>query len=270
MLSERQGSYALPGALERTAVQAVRSIERTAVAGARRIVVLSRFMAGEVEHLQASARERTRIVPGGFDATRFTERTTPPLSGDGRVELFTARRLTPRTGVVELVEAMPTVRASIPDVRLSIAGDGALRGQIERRIAELGLAGSVHVLGKIPEEELTERYRTSDLVVMPTKALEGFGLTTAEALASGTPVVATPVGANPEVVGPLSPDLMAADAGPPAIAAAIVRTLADPDALRAIASRARAHVVPDMTWERVADAYLEEYAAMADGRDARG
>ena len=71
------------------------------------------------------------------------------------------------------------------------------------------------------ESELRDWYRAADLVVLPTVAYEGFGMVTAEALATGTPVVGTPVGATPELLEPLDPRLVAAGSDPDALAAAI-------------------------------------------------
>jgi hypothetical protein len=66
----------------------------------------------------------------------------------------------------------------------------------------------VQLLGFVPEGQLAKYYQASDLVVMPTLQLEGFGLVTVEALACGTPVMGTPVGAIPEVLRTVDPLLV--------------------------------------------------------------
>ncbi|MCW2992834.1 MAG: glycosyltransferase, partial [Conexibacter sp.] len=231
--SERQGSYALPGPLEATLVAASRRAEAAMVRRATRIVTLSAFMRAEVADLDAAAAGRVTLVPGGIDTGRF--RPGPPIahpwaSGDGPL-LFTARRLVPRTGVGELVAAMPGILARAPGARLVVAGAGALGEEIAGRVAALGLAGSVLLAGRVSEEDLVGWYRAADLVVIPTQELEGFGLSTAEALACGTPVVATPAGANPELLAPLDPRLVAAGTSPEAIALTVGDALADPELL---------------------------------------
>jgi glycosyltransferase involved in cell wall biosynthesis len=79
---------------------------------------------------------------------------------------------------------------------------------LEELIRSKGLQDSVQLLGFVPEEQLAKYYQASDLVVMPTLQLEGFGLVTVEALACGTPVMGTPVGAIPEVLSTVDPLLV--------------------------------------------------------------
>ena len=66
----------------------------------------------------------------------------------------------------------------------------------------------VHFLGHIPEENLPQMYQASDFFVLPTRKLEGFGLVILEAMASGTPVLGTPIGGIPEVIGPFDRELL--------------------------------------------------------------
>jgi glycosyltransferase involved in cell wall biosynthesis len=230
---------------------------------ARGIAVLSEFMHNEVRTLDADAATKVMSIPGGMDTTWFSP--GPPVAhpfaqGDGPL-LVTARRFVPRTGVEALVEAMPAVLEAVPGARLAICGDGPLRPRVEERIAAAGLGERVRLLGRVSDEELLGWYRAADLFVMPTQALEGFGLAAAEALACGTPAVGTNAGAVPEVLAPLDPRLVATGHDAPALAAAIVRVLSTPDLLGDVAARARAQVHPHMSWDAVAERYLDLYAA---------
>jgi glycosyltransferase involved in cell wall biosynthesis len=100
-------------------------------------------------------------------------------------------------------------------------------------------------------------------VVLPTRELEGFGLTTAEALACGAAVIGTPAGATPELLGPIDPVLLTGDVSAQSIALAVNRLLAAPERLREIRGMASKRVVPSMGWDRVADRYLELYEELA-------
>ena len=259
LLSERRGSYALPRPVQAAAVGGLRASERLVLRRAHTLITLSSFVRDEVTALDARCGERVVQLPGGLDTDWFQ-----PAAADHRPidrlapVLFTARRLVERTGVDALVEAMPAVLAQAPAARLDIAGSGPLADALARRIDELGLTASVRLLGRIDETDLREHYRRADLALTPTRALEGFGLSTAEALACGTLAVVTPVGANPEVVSGLAPALVARGAEPDDIAAAILAVLRDP-ALETLRSRARAHVHPRWAWSHVVDRHLEIY-----------
>jgi glycosyltransferase involved in cell wall biosynthesis len=122
--------------------------------------------------------------------------------------LFTLRNLQPRMGLDELIRAIDRLRRPVPDVWLAIGGEGALRGELEALVRALGLADHVRFLGFVEEGRLARCYQAADAFVLPTQSLEGFGLVTVEALACGTPVLGTPVGATPEILGPLSKSLL--------------------------------------------------------------
>lgn len=262
LLSERQGTYLLPPAMQDRAVRALRRAEGLVARRAARAVVLSEFMRSELSLLDHATGRRARVIPGGIDPIRFNGSL-----GAERVQrraptqpvLFTARRLTPRTGVDALIAAMPAITAAFPGTTLRIAGSGAMKDELHRLADDLSVSDAVRFLGRLSDEQLVDSYRAATLVVLPTRELEGFGLTTAEALACGAAVIGTPAGATPELLTPLDAGLIAADVSADAIAAAVLRLLSDPARLEQIRSRAAARVIPEMTWDRVADSYLELY-----------
>jgi len=121
-------------------------------------------------------------------------------------------------GLENLIDAMKRVAKRHPEVLLFIGGKGYLEKELQERIHSQGLEQHIQLLGFIPEEKLPSYYQAADLFIMPTVELEGFGLSTIEALSCVTPVIATPVGANPEVVGPLSSEFLCKDATAEALA----------------------------------------------------
>ncbi len=273
MLPEHQDAYALPGPTKAAAVSLMRLGEGRVVRRAQEVVVLSEFMQAEAIALGA-APGSTSVLPGGIDTTRFSPGAPvahPWAEAEGPL-LFTARRMVPRTGVGELVEAFAQISAAIPDARLAIAGRGPLEGEIREQVRRLGLDERVLLLGWVSDEQLVGWYRAADLVVMPTQELEGFGLTSAEALACGTPVIATPAGANPEVLRRLDASLITPDASPRALAETVIELLRAPERLASLSARARAAVHPGLGWGAVADGYLALYErhqpVAANGRRA--
>ena len=265
LLSERQGSYALPALAARPAVEAVRMAEKLIARGASRVIVLSEFSRGLLARLNRRAGAHAVLIPGGIDLELFH----PGTRGDDPWPvLFTARRLVPRTGVGELIAAMPRIVAAFPDATLGIAGSGELDSALREQIGALGLGASVTLLGRVPETDLVRRYQRADLVVMPTQELEGFGLTTAEALACGTPVLGTPAGATPELLAPLDPALVAAGTGSEQIADAALALLRDRTRLLELAAASRSRVDPAMGWPAIVARHLDVYESMATSERA--
>ena len=205
-------------------------LERQAVAAAEHILVLSDFSRSLLLEDHDPDAQRISTVPGLVDTERFAP-------GDGRsaargrlgldVEgpvLLTVRRLEPRMGIDRLLRALPLLGRD--DVTFVVAGSGSLSGELPRLAAELGLAERVLFVGPVSDDaRLADWYRAADLFVLPTTAYEGFGMATVEALASGTPVVGTAIGATPELLAPLDPRLIAPTADPQVFAASIAEAL---------------------------------------------
>jgi glycosyltransferase involved in cell wall biosynthesis len=211
----RQGKYNELSWLARLANRWVRSIESKVLCRANAIVARSVFMRNEIHELFGDCNTgKICVIPLGIDTDQFsfaknTQQARQQLGlSPNRFILLTVRRLVARTGVENLVSAMKEVVNNFPDSQLLVIGKGYLEKSLRALVQAEGLEKNVLMLGFIPEELLPVYYQAADLFVLPTQAYEGFGLSTLEALASGTPVLATPVGANPEVLSPLAPGLV--------------------------------------------------------------
>jgi glycosyltransferase involved in cell wall biosynthesis len=141
---------------------------------------------------------------------------------DRRIVLA-VRRLTRRMGLGQLVAAAGRLRERVPDVLVLIAGRGPLEEELQTQIQRAGLEEHCRLAGFVSEDDLPRAYRAADVTIVPSVALEGYGLIVPESLAAGTPALVTPVGGLPEAVEGLSPGLVLADAS----AAAMAQGLAD-------------------------------------------
>lgn len=238
------------------------------------IVVLSEYSRSHIEnHFSTVDLGKVRIVPGGVDTERFRpaddrESVRAALGiPPEEVHLLTVRRLVPRMGLENLVRAMRTVLDSDParglDVRLTICGSGRLRATLEGLAAELGVDSAVTLAGRVTDEDLVRRYQAADLFVLPTAAMEGFGIVTVEALATNTPVVGTPAGATPEILSAVDERLLTRDTSDSAIADAIISWLAWRREDEGT-TRYRDEVLAKYTWDRVTDLLESYYAEMLD------
>lgn len=208
-----------------------RAIEWSAYRSATRHIVLSQAFSRILQDSYGVSEKTIRIVPGPVDVARFDTHVTRAdaraqlgLSPD-RPYLFCIRRLVSRMGLEDLIDTMSSVRQAVPDVQLIVAGKGPLEASLVARIAERGLDAHAKLIGYVPDDMLPLWYRAADLSVVPSVALEGFGLTVAESLAAGTPVLVTPVGGLPEVVAGLSEQLVLAGTGHAALGAGIADAL---------------------------------------------
>ncbi len=240
-------------------------------------MVLSRFMRSRLLRCHPRiAAERVRLIPGGTDTRRFSpeggkaaarRRLGLPLR---RPVLLTVRRLVARMGLDALLQALPAVLEAVPKALLLVGGTGPLRPRLEELSARLGTEAAVRFLGHVPSEQLPLYYRAADLFVLPTRSLEGFGLVTIEALASGTPVVGTPVGGTVEILTGLDPGLLAADASPAALAERVTWWLTHRAELRALSRRCRRFALEHYSVGRVADRMERWFEELSSGRPPAG
>lgn len=201
-----------------------RRMEKAVYQRADRLIVLTRAFHDVLTNTYDIDPAKVAIVPGCVDVPHFAisksraeARASLNLPLD-RPIIFAVRRLVRRMGLEELIDAVALLKRKLPEAILVIAGRGPLTAELQARAAAAGLTDSVRLLGYVSDETLPELYRAADISVVPTVALEGFGLITVESLSAGTPVLVTPVGGLPEVVKNLSENLILPNTGAEAIA----------------------------------------------------
>jgi glycosyltransferase involved in cell wall biosynthesis len=201
--------------------------------------------------------ERIHTVPIGAD-TRLFSPDPAVAEVPGRI-VTTSSADVPLKGLVFLVEALAKVRVQHPDAHLVVVGNRPQSGPVAEAIEAFGLEGAVDFVKGISDEALVDLIRSAEVACVPS-LYEGFSLPAAEAMATGTALVATTGGAVPEVAGPDGETCLAVppgDAG--ALAATLDLALGDPALRRRLASAGRARVLTHFTWTRAAAATAEHY-----------
>jgi glycosyltransferase involved in cell wall biosynthesis len=205
--------------------------------------------------------ERVAMLANGLDTELFSP--DPALARAPAELLCVARASDPNKGVRTLIAAL----ARLPEpITLTLVDDPA--SEARRWAREAGCADRLTLTGRIETAALVQLYRRATLVVVPSR-FEGFGLPAAEAMACGTPVVASDAGALPEVVGTGGGGVLVPPDSPEALAKAITSLLEQPDARRALSERARTRVEASYAWPRVAERTAAEYRRVVGEHAAR-
>lgn len=208
-------------------------------AKADRVVALSDywrdFLAGFV------ARERIRVLNNPIDSAALT-RGGPRAPDHDEPKVVLLGSLGRRKGHYEAVRAMPRIRARFPRVALKLAGreeDPGAREALAALARDEGVESNIEFLGPIGFEQKAELLRTCSVLILPSRA-ENMPISLLEGMAAGAPVVATRVGAVPEVLanGELGAVIAPGDADQ--LADAITEVLEDPQRAAATAEKARA------------------------------
>jgi phosphatidyl-myo-inositol dimannoside synthase len=217
------------------------------VVEADRVIALTHWMADELAD-RGLARASVAL-PGVLPAYPGPLPPEEPLfapKGSGPL-LLSVGRLVPRKGHDRLLEAFVRVRASVPQARLLIVGDGPQRGALAAQIGALGLTDHVTLAGFLPPPQLEQAYRAADLFVLACREeaggdTEGFGLVFLEAAARGLPVIGGDTGGVGEAVVHEETGLLVDSTDHRAIAAAIEALLRDPTRAAAMGLAGRQRV----------------------------
>lgn len=210
---------------------------------------------------------RITNVGNGLDTEIFQR--VPGIERAPRELLCVGRASDPNKGIDTLLDAL----ALLPDdVHLTLVDEDHPQHLVRTRGRELGVEARITITGRVPQRRLVELYNRAALVVVPSR-YEGFGLPAVEAMACGTPVVASAAGALPEVMRTGGGGVLARVADPAALAAAIRELLARSQEARiALGRAARENVVRAWSWPRIAartEAVYREVLAERRGRPAR-
>ncbi|MDT0632207.1 glycosyltransferase family 4 protein [Rubrivirga litoralis] len=148
-----------------------------------------------------------------------------------------------------MLRALARLRDRLPSARLDLIGDGPARDRLQALADELGVADAVTFVGRVPSDEIRERLRTAAVSALPSRS-EGLPLTLLEAMAVGTPVVASAVGGIPETAGVPPCAVLVPPEDPERLASALLSVLTDSEEAQALADRA-AERVEAFSWSRV-------------------
>ncbi|MEU1434936.1 glycosyltransferase family 4 protein [Streptomyces sp. NPDC005786] len=220
-----------------------------------------------VDHLGVRP-DRVRVVHIGAD----TDLWSPDASVaevPGRI-VTTSSADVPLKGLVHLVEALAKLRTDNPAAHLVVVGRRAEDGPVAQAIERHGLGDAVEFVKGISDTELVDLVRGAQIACVPS-LYEGFSLPAAEAMATGTPLVATTGGAIPEVAGPDGETCLAvppADAG--ALADALGRLLGDPELRATLGAAGRERVLARFTWKQAAIGTAALYREAIAARAATG
>jgi teichuronic acid biosynthesis glycosyltransferase TuaC len=225
------------------------------------LIAVSSALGERLRELGAPA-ERVRVLRNGVDTVAFrpTDRAAArQILGLSRPTLLSVGLLIERKGHDRLIEAM----LHLPDFDLRIVGEGPEREKLAGLIERLGLAGRVRLLGAYPHRSLPAMYTAADALVLASSR-EGWANVLLEAMACGTPVVASDIPGNGEVVRSREAGLLMDRSTPAGIAEAVRRLFADPPtraATRAYAER--------FGWDETSAGQRDLFRALI-GRAARG
>ena len=228
-----------------------------------RVITVSQSSAKDTRLFFKVLPDKIRVVYNGIDTEIYSGNEEASQSRDGLI--MVANTDDRKKGVLYLLEALQLLRDN--GIKLTIVDDaarhssyiedvGPLPSYGSKLVRELNLDGLVNFTGRLTREQLAQHYAAAQIAVVPS-LYEGFGIPAAEAMACGTPVIATTGGALPEVVGDAG--MLVPPANADALAAAIRQLLNDKQAQRQMSEAGQKRVKEQFNWEQAARRTLEVY-----------
>ncbi|MCI0497522.1 MAG: glycosyltransferase family 4 protein [Thermoplasmata archaeon] len=181
--------------------------------------------------------------------------------------ILSVSRLTRRKGVDLIIDAFDAVADKHGDVVLHIVGDGEERADLERRARRTMASDRIRFLGRIPDDELVREFQNCFVHVIASRSipeingLEGFGITSIEAMSCGRPVIGSTDGGIRSAIreGPDGWGLIFEQGDAAALAERMDRVLSHPDEADDMGRRGRRAVLERFNWDAISDLMLEEY-----------
>ncbi len=192
-----------------------------------------------------------------IDFNKF--RMQKPLSERDNLVAYIGR-LSEEKGILNFIQALPVISSKRDGISFRIGGDGALRGKVEEHLDKTNLNRKVNFVGWIPHNELPKHLNDLKLLVLPSYT-EGLPNIMLEAMACGTSVLATAVGAIPDVIKDGETGFIMEDNSPDCIARNVIRALSHPN-LEQIAENARALVEMEYNFEAAVEQYKNILASL--------
>lgn len=262
---------AAPGVRARAKRAAVRAAQTLLFRLSDRVWTTTPRFAERVARTFRLRQDRVFLLPNFIELEPFLAGTPhAPPPGGCPLRLLVVSRLSAIKGVEVCIAAM-THLGDLP-ATLRIVGEAGADAQeyarfLHRRVDELEIEDRVEFVGAVPNERIAAEYHAAD-VLLQGSYYEAFGISLAEAMAAGVPVVATEVGGVPDVVGDGVSGILVPPADPAAMAAAVRRLAAD-GALRERLRRAARDRARDFEVGACVDRLVEEYRRMAGGATSR-
>jgi glycogen(starch) synthase len=223
---------------------------------------VSRATLADAIHIVPEIVERSSVIYNGL---------TPPELSPAPLDFDTPRilylgRLVAEKGVDLAITAFASLRRRFPRARMTIAGNGPVRPQLEKLVRELEATGAVEFAGWIDPEKVPELINGATIVVIPSRHREPFALVALQAAQMARPVVAARMGGLPETVVDQQTGILFENEDSAALADAIAFLLDHPDAAARMGDAGRRRARETFTLEKCVDAYDSLYARLIQKR----
>ncbi len=233
---------------------------RSSAFNASRIIAFSEFSKNLVlKGLRNKKGKKVMVVSPGIDPTWFEVKR----QAQGSKDLVLWGRMEEQKGISELLRTLKEVAGRIPQVRLHLIGEGNMTESYRKQAEDLGVLDRVNFHGWMEVDAIQQFTAKCAVGVFPSR-IESFGLSMAEAMATGLPIIATRVGALPEFIEDGVTGTLVSPGNIPALYRAILEKLENPDRAQTLADAGQETVRQRFSWDQAAREMTQIYQSVLD------
>ena len=261
------------GKIEGIEDRVTHAIELWATREADLLLVNSAAIGDEIVRVHGADRERTELLHPGVDPEACQSHQSKDRLAMFRTLFATPEevlitftgRLDLEKGIDTLINAFALLKSRLPRIRLAIAGQGVLKPTIEEHLKKLGLDRDVTLCGYLEGQVLRSFYTVSDIQVCPS-TYEPFGLVALEAMAVGTPVVASDTGGLRDILSSSKVGRRFPPKNPGNLADTLFELANNPRLRRQIGDAGKKHAIEHFSWSVLARRAADLFARAAEAK----
>jgi glycosyltransferase involved in cell wall biosynthesis len=241
--------------------QLIKPLVKYALRNSAVVAAVSNYSLANCQKLGA---KKCVLIPNGVDTQKFYPKAKESPSENPHI--VTTSTLIPRNGLDTLIKGFKLLLENVPNASLTIAGEGPLEKELKSLAQELGIESKVKFIATLPHEKVPELLWSADLFVRPS-IYEGFGMSFIEAMASGVPVVACPVGGVVDFITHRQTGMLVPPNDPEALKGAMLSLLHNRKLYRRIRTKALELVRDRYSWDSIAAKVNEVYHTLVRPRE---
>ena len=197
-------------------------------------------------------KKKISVLPNGIDLSLFKQTRTDKQNKNKLLFVSVLDKYHSFKGIDFLLEAIKIVTNTIPDIELSIVGEGDLKKYYQKKSQKLGIQKNVLFIGEVKHTDLPNYYNNASMFILPSTEIEGFGIVLLEALACALPVIATDIVGTSRDIEKYNAGIIVKPKNAQLLANAILQLVSNQQQAKHMGANGRKLVEENYDWKKIA------------------
>ncbi len=225
------------------------AVQKFVLNSVNKVIVPSRFLKGILIEYYKVRSEKIKVIYNSIDLEDYQKIPFRPFQRSTKLTMVTVGRLVRHKRIDKIIEAISVIRVKYPNVELLIIGEGPEKENLENLTRELGIESNVNFYGSVDHSKILDLIQNADMLVL-NSIYEGLPHVVIEAMACGTPVIATNIKGTNEVVEDGETGLLVSPDNDKELKDKIILLLKNKELRKRLVENAYKNVMGKFTWEK--------------------